>query len=349
MAPSLSASAHRHRFYDSYCRLRLVCRRFNTLLGARPWETFSGFSLLPFPSTTRALYIDLYTVHKTHFQRLFAETLTFRRLISLDVYCDFSPSQFLRESAGPAFPNVQRLTLRFAYWPHSPPRGPFWTLLHCAFPLLVTLALVTEFREVTDELPLAKDDEVVCFEWLEILYFSGTVRYSECLFPRLRHASIWRCSLPELKILIRSPHLESLLIRSAYFPRHNIDVTSCTRLKLLGFPDCPFIGLVPLGPDHPVEHIWIYSPDSSGNPELFKPLSRRLSKISRITVDFLSSNSAHHWRRIVQFRSIGLNSLGLTMGPLTMRPSGFPILVIEQVDAVAKEGTLKKVWRKMRR
>jgi hypothetical protein len=350
VAPSLSASVHRQPFYDSYRQLRLVCRRFNTLLGARPWEIFSGSSLLPIPSTTRALYLDLYALHKTqgHFQRLLAETPTFRRLVFLDVYCHFSPSQFLRESAGPAFPNLQRLILRFVCWPRSPPMDSFWTLLHWAFPLLVTLALVTEFREIGDELPLAKDAEVVSFEWLEILYFSGTVRYSACLFPRLRHASIWRCSLPELEILIRSPHLESLLIRSAYIPRHNIDVTSCTRLKLLGFPDSPFIGLVPLGPDHPVEHIWIYSPDSSGNPELFKPLSRRLSKISRITVDFLSCNSAHHSRRIVQSRAIGLSSFGLTMRPLTMRSSGFPVLVMERIDAAVTESALKKLWGKIR-
>jgi len=348
MGSSLSSSARRHQFCDSYWRLRLVCRRFNGLLGAQPWQSFSDPSSLPFPITTRALYLDLKALPRIDFPRLSAETSTFGRLVSLDVECDISPCHFLLASAGLAFPNIQRLALRFVHRPYSPPESSFWTILHYAFPFLVTLALVPGFRDPAEHLQLAEGDEVVCFEWLEILYFSQKVTYLGCRFPRLRHASIWECSVPELEILTGSPDLESLLIQS-YLQDLSIDVTSCLRLKLLGFPDCSFIGVVPIDLDHPVEHIWIYSAPHSGNPELFDQLSRRLPKISRITVDIISSSPAYHSRQINKFRRMRLDSFGLTMRPLTMRRSGFPILVIERVDTIVKEGTLSKVWRKMRR
>jgi hypothetical protein len=348
---SLSSSVSRHhQRYDSYYRLRLVCRKFNTLLGARPWQSFSDSSSLPFPITTRVLYLDLEALSKPHFQRLLPGTLAYRRLIHLDVTCNLSQStdnvnlsKFLH--AGRVFSNVQRLTLRPLDCAYAKSQFSFWTPLNRTFPSLVTLVVVNtqQWLAILQE----AGDDVPCFERLEILYLNREIPYSSCHFPRLRHASVWQCTPDVLETLIRSPHLESLLIRAAYFPRYNIDVTSCTRLKLLGFLDCPFTGLCPLGPDHPVEHIWIYSPDSSGNPEFFKPLSRRLSKISRITVDFSSSNSAHHSRRVAQFQAIGLRSFGLTMGPLTMRPSGFPILVIERVGSVGTKATPKKIWRKI--
>jgi len=188
---------------------------------------------------------------------------------------------------------------------------------------------VTKHWTVAEEVQLEEGAKVLCFEKLEILYFSTKITYLGCNFPHLRQASIWGCSLPELEILTRSPYLESLLIRSACIHNHNIDVTSCSRLKLLGVPDYPTIGVVPLGLDHPVEHIWIYWTGYSGNPELFTQLSMKLPKISRITVEIPSSS----WRDLQktdEFRGTRLDTFGLTIRPLATRSSCSPILIIER-------------------
>jgi hypothetical protein len=346
VGPSFYASAYPHHFYDSYWRLRLVCRRFNTLLSVPPWQSFSDSASLPFPISTKSLYLNLKTLPKMHFQRLLADTSTCARLVSINVDCILSPCHFLRTSTGQAFPNVQRLVLRFINRSYSPPEKAFWNLLHGAFPLLVTFVLVTEHWTVGEDVQLEEGDQGVCFEKLEILYFGSKITYLGCSFPRLRHAFIWGCSLPELEILTRSPHLESLLIRSTLMLNPNIDVISCSQLKLLGFPDYPDTGVVPLGPDHSVEQIWIYWTGFSHHTELFMQLLRTLPKISRITVEPLSSNWMHQQQRTDEFRGMKLGSFGLRMRPLTMRSSGFPLLIIERVEA---GGSMGKVWRKMRR
>ena len=223
---SFSSSAPRYQFYDSYWRLRLVCRGFNILLSNQPWQFFSGSWSLPFPISTRALYVD----HKTlSIQSLSAEMLTFGRIVSLDVEGVALSYFFLQARVGRAFPNVQRLNLKFVNRPYPPLKGSFWTLLHCLFPCLVTLILLGESRIIVQGVQWKEGDKIIRFERLEILYFSDKVPYLACDFPRLRHASIWGCLLSELKILTRSPHLESLLIRSTYIPKHNIDVISCIR------------------------------------------------------------------------------------------------------------------------
>jgi hypothetical protein len=116
---------------------------------------------------------------------------------------------------------------------------------------------------------------------------------------------------------------------------HDIDVTSCSHLKLLGFPAHPYIGVVPLGLDHPVEHICIFSTGFPVNPKLFEQISGRLPKLSRFTIEFLS-DWTQEWRK---FRGIRLKSFGLTT-----RPSDFPTLIFERADT---GGIMGKVWRKL--
>jgi hypothetical protein len=307
-------SVHCYQFYDSYYRLRLVCRRFNAILGARPWQSFSDSSSLPFPITTRSLYLHLESLGSQHFQRLFAETSRFGRLVSLDVDCGISPCYFLEASPGQTFPNVQRLVLRVANTPFSPPYGPFWRLVNCAFPLLVTFVLIAEHWFVPgQQIQRKEDDEIVSFEQLEILYLHSRVLCLECRFPRLRHASISACSESELEILIRSPHLQSLLIRS----HRRIDVSSCERLKLLGFEHHPFCRVVPLGLNHPVENVWIYCSYTFPDPDdVFPTLWKIAPRAHRIIVEFPSSHEQNHWRKICE--RIGMpyfNSFGLSMMP----------------------------------
>jgi hypothetical protein len=303
MASPFSASARCYQFYDSYYRLRLVCRRFNTLLGTRPWQSFSDSSSLPFPIPSRSLYIDLKSLNSPHFQRLFAEASSFGRLVSLDVDCGRSPRHFLEASAGRAFPNVQRLVLRVENKPFAASDIPFWMLVNCAFPLLVTFVLLAEEWFVPWEFKWKEGDEMICFERLEILYFRNRAPYLGCHFPRLRHASIWVCDLTELKILTRSPHIESLLMRSApFYP--TIDVTSCLRLKLLGFDYDLLSEVVPLDVAHPVDHIWVYYRFSGLEVELFQKLWIKAPKVDRIIIEFSSSDVQSEFREY--FESIGI-------------------------------------------
>jgi hypothetical protein len=349
ISSSFTTSARSHQFYDSYYRLRLVCRRFNTMLGARPWQSFSDSSSLPFPTTTRSLYLDLKKVLSSHFQRLFAETSTFGRLVSLDVNCGRSPFYFFEASAGRAFPNVKRLILKIENMPHWPRDGQFWSLLYSSFPLLVTFVLLAEYWTIPEELEWKEGDEIVCFEWLEILYFHDRVPYLGCHFPHLRHASIWACSSRELQILLRSPHLESLLIRSAFVAGLSIiDVTSCLRLKLLGLNYRLFTRVVLLGLYHPVEHIWLYYPFTDPDPDLFQKLWRTAPKAYRIIVEFTSYNWEFDWREFHEQLGRDSDSFGMSMIPSAY---GDGCLVFERQPATAEitGGFLRKVWSKMRR
>jgi hypothetical protein len=344
---SLTVSARHYRCSNSYWRLRLVCRTFNALLGARPRVYFLGSSLLPLPHTIRALDLALQLLPQPDFQCLLAERPTCARLVYLDVECYISPksnrlnvSDFLRE--GRAFCNVQRLTLRLG---DGGSQVSFWTRLHYAFPSLATLAVHTGrgTREPTEELRLEGGDNVVCFERLGILSFSGLITYSGCHFPHLRHASVSGCTQPELEILTRSPDLESLLIWSYLHDLNNIDVASCLHLQLLGIADSPSRSQLQLGRDHSVEHIRLYSISHLRNSDFFEELLR-LPKISRITVEFSECNLQYCWRRIDELQEMKFDSSGTSKAHYYYLRGFKPEWLANEVDG----GVLKKVWSKMR-
>ena len=331
ISSSFLASAPHNESYDSYRRLRLVCWMFNTLLGARPWHPFSDSTSPPWSIPTRVLSFNLGVLSKPHLRRLLAEMSTCSRLVFLDVTSDLSMNLSDVSRAGRASPNVRRLTLRLINRKYSRPRVSLWTPLRRAFPSLVTLTVVTAVISwVTIELEAG--DDIVCFDRLEILCFHGNITYQGCHFPRLRHASVWLNRRRGLEILTRSPHLESLLIRSD-LSDSRIDVTSCLRLKVLGFPDN--LSLVQLGRDHPLEHIWLYSAAVQRNPYLFEQLSRWVPKVSRITVEYPSSVFERHRQRINKVKDMRLGSFGLSTKPFTHDDH---FLVLE------REGVLRRIW-----
>jgi hypothetical protein len=346
---SLSSSVSRHhQQYDSYYRLRLVCRKFNSLLGARPWQSLSDSASLPFLITTRVLYLDLEALSQPHFQRLLPGRSAYGRLVYLDVTCELSQSpdrlnlsQFLH--AGQVFSNVQRLTLRLVNRACLQSQVSFWTRLNRTFPFLVTLAVVTV--NIAVAIRLEAGDNVPYFERLEILYLNGEIYYSGCHFPRLRHASVWQCSRPELETLTDSPHLESLLFRP-YLPYHIIDATSFFRLKLLGFPDHMATEVIPLLYDHLVEHIWLFSTFYSDHIDIFRQLSR-LPKVSRITVEFCSSDWRWFWPPIDNLRGRKFGSFELSTRSLTYCDR-FLVFEREQPATGVTGGVLRKAWSKMR-
>jgi hypothetical protein len=340
---SFFASARHFQSFDSYWQLRLVCRKFNRLLGAFPWQSFSNSTLLPCSISTRALSFDFKTLSKPHFQRLLAETPTCERLVYLDVRGGLFEdlSDFLH--AARAFPNVQRLTLRLVNWSsYARPQVSFWPHLPRTFPSLVTLSVVTTHPWVALELEVG--NEVVSFEKLEILYFNGVIKYSGSRFPRLRHASVWQCTRPELEILTRSPNLESLLIRS--YQDLRIDVTSCLRLKLLGIPHQLSSDVVPLRSDHHVEYIWLYRTLSLRSPEFSEQLLRSVPKVRRITVEVSPSDLRYRQREVNQLRGMKFDSFRLSKRP-SAHGERFLVFEPERVHTEVTGGVLRKVWNKM--
>jgi len=319
----LSASHLRYQIYDSYYRLRLVCRGFKVVLGAPPLQKWSDSSIFPLSTAIRALILDLEAWLKTDFQLLSAEPLSYGRIVYLDVTCDLisSPDRpnlpdFLSTCAGQALHNVQRLVLRIVNkWDTSHDRKYFWARLHDAFPLLVTLVITRHFWR-PKWLTLGVSGRITSFEWLEILYLGDSIEYLGCDFPRLRHASIQRCNLSELTTLTLSPHLESLLIRSHRTPR--IDLTSCSRLKFLGIHVdlCDQVE-APTG-DHSLEHLWIIFSDNRGNYQLVIELLKRLLRVPRVTIDLSSVDGQWRTQVIQEFQKLELDSVGMKM-----RPSGY--------------------------
>jgi hypothetical protein len=333
--PILSNVPLRYRSYDSYRRLRLVCRSFKAILGDPPSQTLSASSIFTLSTTIRVLILDFNWL-RTNFQLLAAQTLSCRRIIYIDVTCDVTPSSdgptlfdFLRASAGRAFHNVQRLILRlesdlqFTLYVER-----FWIRLHEAFPWLVTLVITHENTEY-GYVVLDAADRVTSFEYLEILYLGRSIGYAGCRFPHLRHASISGCAPDEMEILTNSPHLESLLIRS--FHNSAISMGSCSRLKLLGVHVAECNSVIPPEDDHPLEHLWVFIPDGIGDYRSITELVTLLPRISRVTID-LSSIIDEQWRsRITQrLQGIGFASVGMDMRPAV---HGASHLVIERSPA----------------
>jgi hypothetical protein len=216
---SLSPGQDRYRFYRSYHRLRLVCRSFNALLGTRPYcDLFT--SSFPLPASIRALRIPAFDgSNEPAFRQLLVDASRCERLVCLEVFCYNSTSSnlpnisnLLQAGDGRAFSNVRRLAVSFLENTFLHAEFSFWTRLRRAFPQLVTL-----FMEVDEGYLYLDDNTEVTFETLEILHVAGgtgDIGYSDCRFPRLRHAFLGHCSTHKFETFGHSLQLESLLIRS---------------------------------------------------------------------------------------------------------------------------------------
>jgi hypothetical protein len=323
---SLSSGQDRYRFYGSYRQLRLVCRSFNALLAIRPPCDLDA-STFPFSTSVRALHIR--GSHEPVFRQLLVDTMRCERLVFLELACRLSTdlnrpnlSDILSAGEGGAFPNVQRLTLSVGGVTYSHPQLTFWSRLHCGFARLVTLSV-----EVVGGAwyPVEAEDKVVTFERLEILYIDGVPINSECHFPRLRHTSIKKSwNQDNLKILRRSPHLESLI--APYFVVTGVDVRSFSRLYVLSLHESQVYNVVPLDCDHPLEHLWIHLADISGNPALIDEVVERIPRIVRITMDLTVVAPERRRQRIQEFKGMRLDSFGLALRPIMVDDS---LLVVE--------------------
>jgi hypothetical protein len=329
----LSAPHIHYHAYDSYYRLRLVCRSFKAILGDPPSQILSPTSIFPLSTTIRALVLDLDAWSRTNFQLPSAELLSCRRIVYLDVTCGLIPnsdhpnlSDFLGACKGRAFHEVQRLTLRimnnsrFMQYEEK-----FWFRLHDVFPLLVTL-VITHENPNGEYIMLEAADGVVSFEYLEVLYLGHRVWFAGCRFPRLRHASVWSFSRHSPETFAVSSYLESLLIRS--FHDCPINLGSYSRLKSLGTLETLCYRVVPPEGDHPLEHLWIFIYEKMKNSRSTMELLKRLPRILRVTFD-LSSVTSDQMRaqRTEKLRRIEFGSIGLKMRP---RVRGDNLLVLER-------------------
>jgi hypothetical protein len=326
----LSPGQDRYRFYRSYCRLRLVCRGFNALLGTRPYCDLYP-SAFPFPTSIRALRITpIGGSLELAFQQLLADTKICERLVCLEVsyhlptsFGQPNLSDILSAGEGGAFPNVQHLNLWILSYCYDHLELPFRTRLHRGFAQLVTLSL----QESYGNLVLGGGtDKTITFKRLEILCFSSAILYSGCYFPRLRHAAIdtpW--NPPALEIFRLSSHLESLLIRSRCVT-FRVDVRSFSRLHVLSLPEDRLQEVVPLDCDHPLEHLWLYLANVSRNPRLIEEVVKRIPRILRITMDLSSVTPDRRTQRIQEFKRMRLDSFGLALRPIKL---GDSLLIIE--------------------
>jgi hypothetical protein len=343
----LSPGQDHHRFYGSYHRLRLVCRSFNALLGTRLYYDLhtSSFS---FPASTKALRIPAYgRPHEPTFQQLLVDASRREQLVCLEVSCYISTSSNLpnlstlfRAADERALPNIQRLALSLLENNFLHAEFSFWTRLHRAFPNLVTLSI-----RVDDGYIVLTDNTEVTFETLEILRLAGDIGYSDCRFPRLRHISFDDCSNHELETLEHSLQLESLLVRS-FGLGVKINLRSFSQLLVLSISEDQLRKVVPLYPDHPLEHLWLYFVNTSVVPRAIEEISKRLPGISRITMDISSPDRNRRIQLAKELRRMNLDSFGLAARPIQY---GDSLLVIERVADVIGGGIVNDgVWGMVR-
>jgi hypothetical protein len=279
-------------FDNSYGQLRLVCRTFHALLGGSP-HYIMKLSHDSIPSSARALYFVNKDTTSRHVRRLLGEPLISHRLLHLDACFGHSNGQIDLEllCANPgSFPNLRCLTLRLArLWEN--PKAPFWALLNDAFPLLRRLVLIHYHRH-SDNVKWEFDGGIT-FRNLEFLSLSWGIRcFSGLRFPFLRHLAASALVSSELSALGPSPLLESALFFHALFGS-SIDLHLFPRLRLLGVPQRKVDLILPLGDDHPLEHLWLYySKPSDSGIESIVQVPKKLPGVSRITVDTFAAKTA---------------------------------------------------------
>jgi hypothetical protein len=335
----LSPVPTRDRFYGSYCRLRLVCRSFNALLGTRP-QCKLGISYFPFPMRVRALHVgDPGLPNAPVFRQLLEDASRCERLVFLNITCSITtefgetnlPDLFSAGEAG-AFPNVNRLTLWILTEHPSEGEISFWTHLHRGFAELVTLSVDTNYGFLYLK---GEPDSVTTFGRLETLYVGLGVSWSGCHFPRLRHASAPTLSVSSVpETFRRSPHLECLLITSRY-SELSVDVGSFPRLRVLSVHEYQLQKVVALDCDHPLEHLWLHLGDRSKNPGLIEEIVKRIPRIIRITLNLSFVTPNRRTERIQELKSMRLDLFGPALKPVELNSR---LLFIEQSVTIPKDG-----------
>jgi hypothetical protein len=277
---------------NSYEQLRLVCRMFNALLGSSPQYIMKS-PHGSIPTNARAVYITERVTPSEHIQRLLQEPLISHRLLYLDTFFNHSqlsdvPIEFdlLCENSR-SLPNLRCITFRFLLaWENMDSR--FWVLLNDAFPLLRRLVIMQYDDPGGFSAPSAEYDGDIMFQNVELLSVgSGICFISTLRFPRLRHVALDTYSKVQQEVLSLSPLLESAIFENVPY-RTSIDLKLFPRLRLLGLQTSQASAILPVGDEHPLEHLWLYSlfiPHSQEEIPSIIQVAKLLPGVARVTVD----------------------------------------------------------------
>jgi len=163
----------------------------------------------------------------------------------------------------------------------------------------------------------------VSFKNLRILDVDQVDFNYALFFPCLRHVAFGNWCRYLETILLRSPQLESLLVRSTYYMgRYGMDPSLVPGLKLLGLPIYGGNTLPPV-PNYPLRHLCLHMHFVPGlQPvDLVKQVSVHLPELCQITLDFTEASEPDRCYVESAFRGISshLRSSGLVINQLFSR------------------------------
>lgn len=254
---------HYSSITSSYKRLCQVCKLFKAVMGSSPhFYMLKYYSDIP-PNAQAVTIVQYYTSY-AYLLRALEQRSIATNIVSLHFPCGFSTTPSRRAdfdllciNAGRLL-NIRKLTLHFYDITSESDIVGFWSRLNTAFPLLVTLGMISwqcydgRGAHFTDP-----SDSVIIFKHLEILVVDNVHLHPNVQLPAVRHVALAVVSV--LHGLLNSPHLESLLFRG----RNNcigaiLNITQLSPLRLLGMPFSGAAGTQPLPKGYPLVHICVF-------------------------------------------------------------------------------------------
>jgi hypothetical protein len=290
----LTRPGHRTDLVISRRKLSLVCRTFHALLVSSP-HYFMGSGEKPIPASTKALYFDDYHRDSNGVPLLGPQTSICQRLVYINTVCAVTEPAYtgfpitfdILSELSPSLPSIRSLSLRLQHRPRDQIiEISFWLRLSCAFPRLLTLEVNQNSHN--NLFLTKKTDKMASFERLEVLYMDPDMTYTPMLHPNLRHVAIRDSSLSnsQLEALKKPPLLESMLLRA---PRGRglvgLDVTALPHLRLLGVLMQQIYSMIALGPNHPLEHLWIIVDEEADMKRIVDLVLEKMPGIAQITFD----------------------------------------------------------------
>jgi len=159
-------------------------------------------------------------------------------------------------------------------------------------------------------------DADITFRNLELLSVGNGIPFISTLrFPRLRHVALDTYSIAQQEILSLSPLLESAIFEVVQHGT-SIDLKVFPHLRLLGLEASHAGAILPVGDEHSLEHLWLYSVSLSLSQEegpSMMQVARGLPGVSRVTVDTFCGVHPQLEREL---QRADLRSFGLAVCPI---------------------------------
>lgn len=344
------------------CRqLRLVCRMFKALLKSSP-QHFLTCENTSVPVGTRVVTIVPYSASSLCLQRAIRRQAIANHILYLQFPCSVSQLSEGSEdfsllcSNSNLLPSIRSLALNFYDLTAQSHIMSFWIRLNTAFPLLVSLALLSSHRHGRRLANFtSSQDPLAIFEHLQVIVVDNIGLNFRIKLPVIRHITL---AFPgELSKLYIGSHLESLI-----FLGHEdlmpmiIRAKKLPPLRLLGIPFSGILATIPLPKNYPLEHLCVFflSPSSTRTrpaiyyllPKLILWIEFQLKHfplLSQITLD-TTMTSAHDQAGIeCVISSANLPSIGLLV-PSFAR--GQRSIVLERDPLFCPLPALKKITKR---